>query len=290
MLPNTMTDEMDEYAADEGVLNGMQDEIDEQYFPETIAGVSSFLTDWNAENERYIVGLDENSFVETISQFYILNEKTTRFIGTLCWKRLRSYLRFEDARDSKERRSKINQWAAQMSLKANDKIDYFRLDKWVNDAMARELEPRVEGMSVTAGSEIVRDAGETEDEVREKVAERVENAQELDPLNERPTQAVRETKQMEKTGNHAPSVIRTKIVSPEPVYREFTFLGQVVTGRETDETTGEIKQVMEYVPVLSVYLEMPQSEELRPQIAQYQKILLQRMGGKVRDMEQEERE
>lgn len=257
-------------------FDGEQDSgIDEAYFSENAEQLATDAT-FLDENINYIAHLSENGFVETAARLYLIAKGAERALGMIMWKRLREIYGFEKAKESKERNFQIWQWAAKID-KADDRLQY-RLDKFIRDAMARELEPEVENLSVTAGDEISRGISSgDEDVVRETISERVDAVKSLDPTLESTTDAVRATKQLEQNGNRQPKLLQVRAIDTNPTYREYTILASIRTGATADEN-GILQEEYELLPVLSVVLEEPRNEEHREQFQTWHKILRGKLG------------
>jgi hypothetical protein len=244
---------------------------------ERLATESDFLEECIPQ----IIQIDEQSFVETNARLYLLQEGAAKAIGMLMWMRLREQFGFEKARESKERNQQIWVWAAKIN--ENDDTLEYRLKKWINFAMARQLDPSTDQLSPTAGNEITMGIeGDDEELVKDTIENRMDAVESLDPLLETPTNTLRDVKVLAKNGNLAPSVIRIRANNTEPVYREYTFLASIKTGQKPDEN-GALVDETELFPVMSVNFEMPASEELRPQFEDWKKVMLRKLGGKVRE-------
>lgn len=240
-----------------------------------------FATDADAltENLPNITRLSDKGFIETAARLYLLATGAERALGTILWTRLRETLGFEQAKDSPARNTQIWKWAAQID--STDSSLYHRLNRWITDAMARALEPRVEQMSPTAGHEIgIGIDSNDEDVVRDTIAKRADAVKEIDPTMESTTDSVRNVKALEKNGNHSPSLVRERDLSDESIKADYVYRARLKVGETHDEETGEITDVYDYFPVARFVLEQPPSEELRPQVKTYQDNMLRRIGGK----------
>lgn len=251
-------------------------EFDYSYFSENAEKLAADSTFFD-ENVDHIVASPETAFVETIARLYIIEQGALRAVGTLIWKRLRSQLGFEQAKDSKPRREMIGTWAAKIGA------EYYRIDGWVKDAMARDLVPDVALMSNTAGRELAMGiTGDNEELVKQTIENRVESARELDPTAEKSTEVVRAVKRLEAEGNHQPRIVKQRNLNPNPVHPEWAFYGNIKVAESVTEE-GEIVEHYEYKPLIRVYVEDVQREEIRPQVAEMQDWLMKKLGGKRLD-------
>lgn len=254
--------------------------IDPQYYADYISVRVNDIEVMIAEDAHRIAQLpDEVAFCEIVGQLDNLNETCKRAQGMLMWLRLRHVLGFEAARDSRERRQHIARWAMRAG---KDDNAYHRFEKYINDAMARELVPAVELMSPTAGDEIVRgiDPDEGEESVRDTIEQRADAVRELDPTLERSTQTVRDVKSHAENGNGHPSLIREKNLAEEQVKPDYVYKARLKTHTTVDPESGEVTDHYEYFPAFALYLDMPPSEELRDQFETYQNAAVRRIGGK----------
>lgn len=218
-----------------------------------------------------ITRIPEQAFVELAARLYLIAEGAQRALGTICWQRLRETLGFEQAKESKARNEQVGRWAAQINPK-DDRL-FFRLQNWIRDAMAREFDARVGDMPVTAGSELALGIdSDNEDVVKGTVEQRVEAVRGLDPLGEQSVEAVRAAKQLERNGNYRPKVFLSRAANTEPTQRDYTLFATVRVGSTHDEN-GELHDEYETMPVCSLVLEEPPSEELRDQFTDWWKVV-----------------
>lgn len=233
------------------------------------------IADYVDEMFDHIVRSDEIQFQEVCAQLYLVTQNTKKKLGMLCWRRLENTLGFMLASESEERNSIVARWSIKIGC------DYYKLDQYIRAAKTATLVPETSDMTITAQAEIGRNAGDDEDEQRETIRERAENVKELDPTLENTTQTVRDVKNAEVNGNKRPRLYRMKDLSEFRHIADEVVMGQIKTGEVLDEETGAYEDVYEYMPIMRVFFDEPNSEENRPQFEDYKKLLLRRIGVKT---------
>lgn len=248
---------------------------DGEEFASTLADLGSDITDYVDENFEYIVRSNEDSFREVCAHLFLISKNSKLQLGKLCWQRLVNALGFMRASESEERNSMVGDWTRKIGC------DYYELNNYILAAKAQALVPSVADLTLTAQSEIARNAGESEDEQRETIREREETVRKLDPELKDTTNAVREAKQAEANGNKKLAMYRMRDLSEERVMCDEVVMARINKGEKFDEETGAYEPIYDYVPVMRVFWAEPPSEELRAQTDDIRKILTRRLGVKT---------
>lgn len=276
--PTTNSDDTyDEGARENGmtVLTVPFEPIPGENFAHDLLVMGGDITDYVEEMFDHIVRADEDQFQEVCAQLYLVTQNTKKKLGLLCWRRLENALGFMLASESEERNSMVARWAIKIGC------DYYKLDQYVRAARTTVLVPETSDLSITAQSEIGRNAGEGEDEQRETIRDRAENVRELDPALENTTQTVRDVKQAEANGNKKPKLYRMKDVSEFRHVADEVIMGQIKVGETLNTETGEYEDVYEFHPICRLYWDMSNSGENQEQFDDYKKILTRRLGVKI---------
>lgn len=256
--------------------------IDGDSFLYEISRMNRELGGYIDENIVYFDALSDEQFEALGEELYGIGLKARRALGTVCWKRLKRMYGVERASESGERYGKLQAWAQRFGC------EYHSLDRLVKDAEARELNESVEYMSVTAGANIVRAAGETEAERQETVAARVEAVNSLDTGNNS-TKAVENAKRLERVGIREPNLLWKKDLRDTTVKPDIVVMYRICVGYHPDENGVRIDDY-EWREGMSIYFEEPQSEETREQHATYTNILRGRLAVKKWEYEPESSE
>lgn len=253
--------------------------IDGESFLFDLSRMSRAMGDYIDENIVYFDSLNDEQFEALGEELYGIGIKARRALGTVCWKRLVRMYGVDKASDSGERYGKIQAWAQRFGC------EYHALDRLVKDAEARELNEQVEGMSVTAGANIVRAAGETEAERQATVDQRVNAANQLDTGNNS-TKAVADAKRLERAGVREPNMLWRRDLREQKFQPDIVIMYRICVGQHPDEN-GVVIDDYEWREGMSIYFEEPKSEETREQHKTYENILRGRLAVKRWEYEPE---
>ncbi len=232
------------------------------------------LSDWTEENERYVLGLQsEEAFLEIVAQYNLMDERVSDIIGNLLDKRLRN----KHGRDycdemgklTRDARSTLSYWSAKLNVKYN------RLDRLMRAARTVSLVKETQDLPTTARAEIGMIDGDkpvSDEERADKIRERLDKVDQIDPARESSVDAVRQIKTSERHNIPRVSIIR---------YPDLQFGGIIFAG---------LCREGEYIEFYRLETIEPKNGDLQESVKFYQGELLRRVRASAREPLAEEKE